>query len=85
MAKLHKIAERVDFHGRAEDKDALDGLRVLRAVPFFFLETLASGLRRLRREDLSAGVTEEEDTIRESCAILAGERLIAMTGDRISS
>ena len=84
MAKLHKIAERVDFHGRAEDKDALDGLRVLRAVPLF-LETLASGLRRLRREDLSAGVTEEEDTIRESCAVLAGERLIAMTGDRISS
>jgi hypothetical protein len=82
VAKLHKIAERVDFHGRAEDKDALDGLRVLRAVP---METLASGLRRLRREDLSAGVTEEEDTIRESCAVLAGERLIAMTGDRISS
>jgi len=105
VAKLHKIAERVDAPGRAEDKDALDILRLLRAVP---IERLASGLRRLRGEELSAGVTgqaivfllnlfgrptspasemaaraaaplEDEDTIRESCAALAGELLNAVT------
>jgi hypothetical protein len=56
VAKLHKIAERVDSPGRAEDKDALDVLRLLRAVP---IETLADGLRRLGGEELSVGVTEE--------------------------
>jgi len=107
VAKLHKIAERVDSPGRAEDKDALDVLRLLRAVP---IETLAGGLRRLRGEELSAGVTgqasiflrdlfgrptspgsemasraaaplEDEDTIRESSAALAGELLNAVTGE----
>ena len=33
-AKLHKIAERVDTPGRREDKDALDILRLLQAVPW---------------------------------------------------
>ncbi len=54
VAKLHKIAERVDTPGRAEDKDALDILRLLRAVP---IERLAGGLRSLGGEQLSAGVT----------------------------
>jgi hypothetical protein len=107
VAKLHKIAERVDEPGRAVDKDALDVLRLLRAVP---IETLAGGLRRLAGEELTAPVTteaggflrdlfgkptspgsqmasraaaplEDEDTIRQSCAALAGELLIAMTGE----
>lgn len=56
VAKLHKIAERVDSPGRAEDKDALDVLRLLRAVP---IETLAGGLRKLSGKELSAGVTGE--------------------------
>jgi len=56
VAKVHKIAERIDSPGRAEDKDALDVLRLLRAVP---IETLADGLRRLGGEELSADVTEE--------------------------
>ncbi len=56
VAKLHKIAERVDYPGRAEDKDALDVLRLLRAVR---IETLAGGLRRLGGEELSASVTEK--------------------------
>ncbi len=56
VAKLHKIAERRDSPGRAEDKDALDALRILRAIP---METLATELRRLSGEELSAGVTEE--------------------------
>lgn len=107
VAKLHKIAERVDSPNRAVDKDALDVLRLLRAVP---IETLAGGLRRLAGEQLSGEVTrqaigflrdlfgrptssgsqmasraaaplEDEDTIRQSCAALAGELLIAMTGE----
>jgi hypothetical protein len=106
VAKLHKIAERVDSPGRAEDKDALDVLRLRRAVP---IETLAGGLRTLGGEELSAGVTgqaigflrdlfgrpispgsemasraaaplEEENTIRESSAALAGELLNAVRG-----
>jgi hypothetical protein len=51
VAKLHKIAERVDEPDRAVDKDALDVLRVLRAVP---IETLAGGLRRLPVAELTA-------------------------------
>ncbi len=54
VAKLHKIAERVGSPDRAEDKDALDLLRLLRAVP---IESLAGGLRRLGSDELSAGVT----------------------------
>jgi hypothetical protein len=104
VAKLHKIAERVDSPGRGEDKDALDVLRLLRAVP---TESLAGGLRRVQADELSAGVTgqaivflrhlfgrptgpgsemaaraaaplEDEDTIRESCAVLAEELLSAV-------
>lgn len=56
VAKLHKIAERVDSPNRAVDKDALDVLRLLMAVPS---ETLAGELRRLAGEELSAGVTRE--------------------------
>ena len=33
VSKLHKLAERLDEPGRLKDKDALDVLRILRAVP----------------------------------------------------
>lgn len=56
VAKLHKIAERIGKPGRSEDKDALDVLRLLQAVP---LETLADGSRALLGEQVAAGVTEE--------------------------
>ena len=56
IAKLHKIAERVDNPGRSEDKDALDVLRLLRAVT---TEALADGIHTLLNEEISAGVTEE--------------------------
>ncbi len=56
VAKLHKIAERVNNSGRREDKDALDVLRLLRAVP---LEVLTDGVGKLLSEEISAGVTEE--------------------------
>ncbi len=55
VAKLHKISERVDAQRRVLDKDALDVLRLLRAVP---TETFAGALGRLRKDPLSAGVTE---------------------------
>jgi hypothetical protein len=56
VAKLHKIAERVDTPGRREDKDALDILRLLQAVP---TEVIADGVRTLLNEEISAEVTEE--------------------------
>jgi hypothetical protein len=56
VAKLHKIAERVDKPGRREDKDALDILRLLQAVP---TEVIADGVRTLMDEEISADVTEE--------------------------
>ena len=56
VSKLHKIAERVDTPGRREDKDALDILRLLQAVP---TEVIADGVRALLEEEISAEVTEE--------------------------
>jgi hypothetical protein len=56
VAKLHKIHERVDAQRLASDKDALDVLRLLRAVP---TETFAGALDRLREDPLSAEVTEQ--------------------------
>jgi hypothetical protein len=56
VAKLHKIAERVDNPGRREDKDALDILRLLRAVS---TEAVAEGIHKLLNEEISTAVTEE--------------------------
>ena len=56
VAKLHKIHERVDVQSRVSDKDALDVLRLLRAVP---TDTLADALYRLRGVELSDEVTEQ--------------------------
>jgi hypothetical protein len=56
VAKTHKIAERKGRPGRERDKDALDVLRLLRAVP---VETLADGLERLRNAELAGPVTDE--------------------------
>jgi hypothetical protein len=56
VAKLHKIAERIDTPGRREDKDALDILRLLQAVT---TEVIADGVRTLLDEEISADVTEE--------------------------
>ena len=54
VAKLVKISERQDNPGRLIDKDALDVVRLLRAIP---TEKLAQSLERLRRDALSAEVT----------------------------
>lgn len=58
VAKLHKLADRTAERrgSRLEDKDALDVLRLLRAVP---TKTLAVGLDRLRNDALCAEVTNE--------------------------
>jgi len=56
VAKLHKLAERQEAAGRSEDKDALDVLRILRAIP---TERLAGDLRALRDDPRSAEVTSE--------------------------
>lgn len=56
VAKVHKIAERVGNQDRVRDKDALDVLRLLRAVE---TDDLASRLAILRSTELSAAVTNE--------------------------
>jgi hypothetical protein len=58
VAKLHKLADRGGQRDakRLKDKDALDVLRLLRAVP---LEHLAQGLRELGDSTLAGDVTRE--------------------------
>ena len=56
VAKVHKIAERVDANDRVRGKDALDLLRLLRAVA---TSDLAIRLQGLRGHDTSQAVTAE--------------------------
>lgn len=56
IAKIHKIAERVDHHDRVRDKDALDVLRLLRAIE---TDDLAAPVRTLRADELAGPVTRE--------------------------
>lgn len=56
VAKLHKIAERGERADRLQDKDALDVLRLLRAIP---TADLATGFQRLADAELAADVTRE--------------------------
>jgi hypothetical protein len=56
VAKVHKIAERVDAQDRVRDKDALDVLRLLRAIDTADLATRLSVLTGI---ELSASVTNE--------------------------
>lgn len=56
VAKIHKIAERVDEPDRLVEKDALDVLRLLRAVR---TEELAGALQRLLEADVARDVTVE--------------------------
>jgi hypothetical protein len=56
VAKVHKIAERVDHKDRVRDKDALDVLRLLRAVE---TDDLATRLRTLLGDDIAGPVTTE--------------------------
>jgi hypothetical protein len=55
-AKLHKIAEREGKPGRLQDKDALDVLRLLRAIES---ETLVERLRLLTSSDLARETAQE--------------------------
>jgi len=56
VAKTHKIAERADVVGRVRNKDALDVLRLLRAVD---TEVLARRIRLLLDHELARTVTKE--------------------------
>lgn len=56
VAKLHTIADRGGDTDRVRDKDALDVLRLLRAIDS---DNLASRLRTLRDDELAAAVTAE--------------------------
>jgi len=55
VSKVHKISDRAGSQ-RASDKDAYDVLRLLRGTT---AEEMAARLRRLRKEPISAVVTEE--------------------------
>lgn len=69
VTKVIKIAERLDDPARRKDKDALDVLRLLRAVP---TDELAAGLGRLIDDDLSRTVAEE--AITQLDVLFAGRR-----------
>jgi len=56
VAKLHKIAERINDPKRLKPKDALDVLRLLRAVP---VAKLAASLTELAGHEVSQVVTTE--------------------------
>lgn len=56
VAKIHKIAERALATDRVRDKDALDVLRLLRAIA---TEELASRVHPLLDDDLARSVTQE--------------------------
>lgn len=56
VAKVHKIADREGDSERASDKDALDALRLLRAVP---AADLAASLTRLTEDPVAGAVTWE--------------------------
>jgi len=54
VAKVHKISERVESDRRRKDKDALDVLRILRAIG---TTELRDGLQRLLQAEIAAAVT----------------------------
>lgn len=56
VAKIHKIKERAGDQGRAQDKDALDVLRLLRATD---TDDLAARIRQLLGSDVAHPVTVE--------------------------
>jgi hypothetical protein len=60
LADEHKVAERVGARDRVRDKDALDILRILRAIPS---EQLAERLDRLASSNLASPVTAEAITV----------------------
>ena len=55
VAKVHKISERIENERRRKDKDALDVLRILRAIG---TAELRDGLRRLQEAEVSARVAD---------------------------
>lgn len=60
VAKLHKVAERLDDPSRSQDKDAHDIFRILRAAETVDLVT---NLHRLQQEELSASTTARALTL----------------------
>lgn len=56
VAKLHKLAERVDKDDRVKDKDALDIFRLLQAIP---TDTFVQRIKGLQTSEVSRAVTDE--------------------------
>ena len=71
VAKLHKITDRAGDADRSQDKDALDVLRFLQAVP---THTLAASLRQLRNTAICAEIVAE--AIDQLAQLFAHERAL---------
>jgi len=56
VAKMHKIGERIGQDGRVKDKDGLDVLRLLRAIP---ADVMSARLKMLAGDKLAGPVTKE--------------------------
>ncbi len=56
VTKLYKIAERADVATRLRDKDALDILRLLRAIP---PETMAKRMNKLKDAATTSAITQD--------------------------
>jgi len=56
VAKVHKISERLHDAGRLMDKDALDVLRLLRAVP---IDVIVGGMQRLVSDEMASEVARQ--------------------------
>ena len=69
VAKVHKIAERAGDPDRLVEKDALDVLRILQAIP---TDDLSDAMRRLGANDLAGPVAQE--------ALVLGQRIFSSDG-----
>jgi hypothetical protein len=81
VAKIHKIAERLDNPSRSGDKDALDVYRLLRGLS---TETIGQRLVALLKHELSAEVTAEAISALRSLFMTpeaAGCRMVARAVD----
>lgn len=79
VAKIHKLAERVETPARLNDKDAHDVYRILRTID---TEELVTGFRRLEADTLSAATTAEAQAFMRDLMAPGPDALISMMAGR---
>lgn len=79
VAKIHKLAERVDTPARLNDKDAHDVYRILRTIE---TEDLVTGFRRLGADSLSAETMTEALAYMRDLVAAGPDALISMMAGR---